>query len=432
MRRVAVLAWIGMCGAVAAGSGVFVRPVTLPAMPLGVVSLGGGRVVNLSVSAGAGAFHAPGDPSGRIWTITDRGPAIDCNDEREVIGADDRQICATGRRGKIYLLPTFVPSIYGLELGGDKTARLTTTLPLKGSSGRPLTGIVNPGPASRSEVAYDPDGQEVAADPSGIAPGGLVRLSDGSFFVADAFGPSVLEVAPDGTVRRRIVPQSMGEELRQADYPVEPSLPAILSLRQTGRGFEGIAVSADEKTLFVAMQSPLVNPTLAEYRTSPFVRLYGIDRQSGQVTHRYLYPLDAPDAFQGEHGITTRPPRQSDVRLMEVVMLENGTLLCLERLKNLSRIYRVSLADAVEYPKALDDPAVQPALEKGVAELSGVVPLRKTLLFESDPSRGPVGRLTGMAVLSDREIVVVGNNDFGIDGSRTQMFRLTFPASILN
>lgn len=432
MRFGALLAWMGLCSAVVAGGGVLVKPVALPAMPLGVVSLGGGRAVNLSVSAGAGAFHQPGDPAGRIWTITDRGPAIDCNDEREVIGADDRQICAAGRRGKIYLLPAFVPSIYGLEIGGDKTARVTTILPLKGSSGRPLSGIINPGQAARPETAYAPDGQELAADPSGIAPGGLVRLSDGTFFVADSSGPSVLEVAPDGTVRRRIVPQSMGEDLREADYPIEPSLPGILALRQTGRGFEGIAVSADEKTLFVAMQSPLMNPSQEEFRSSPLVRIYALDRQTGQVLRRYLYPLDPPEAFQGDHGITVRPPRQSDVRLMEITVLENGTLLCLERLKNLSRIYRISLTDAAEYPKSLDDPAVQPALEKGTRELDGVTPLRKTLLFESDPARGPFGRLTGMAVLSDREIVVIGNNDFGIDGSRTQMFRLTFPAAVLN
>lgn len=435
VRRSAWLIWLGLTGVTLAGGSTLVAPVALPPLPLGVVSLGSGRAVNLSVSAGAGAFRSPTDPAGRIWTITDRGPAIDCNEEREVVGADDKLICAAGRRGKIHLLPTFVPSIYGLDIASGKTARVVETLPLKTSAGRPLSGIANPGQTARPEISYAPDGQEIPADPSGIAPGGLVRLSDGTFLIADSSGPSVVEVSSDGTVRRRIVPQSMGEDLRDAEYPIEPSLPGILAQRQIGRGFEGIAISPDESRVFVAMQNGLINPTIDEYRASPLVRLYALDRKSGQVVARYLYSLEPPGAYGGDHGISGRSLRQSDVRLMEIVALDGSTLLCLERLRNLSRIYRVSLREATEFPLAFDDAATQPSLERLDAAswpVAGVQPLKKTLIYETDPSRGPAGRLTGMAVLSDRELVVIGNNDFGIDGARTQMFRLTFPASILN
>lgn len=427
--------WFGCGLAVAGGGAVSVTPVTLPPLPLGVVTLAGGKAVNLSVSAGAGAFRAPFDPPGRLWTITDRGPAIDCNEERDVIGPDDKQICVPGRRGKIYLLPTFVPSIYAVDIGSAKSARFSEMIPLKGVSGKPLTGITNPMEHARAEAAYAPDGQVLAADPSGIEPGGLVRLKDGTFFVADGFGPSLLEVAPDGTVRRRIVPHSLAEDLRDADYPVEPSLPAILSRRQVGRGFEGVAISPDEKYVFVAMQNALMNPDIEAYRASSLVRLFKIDRVSGQVVASYVHMLDRPDQFRGDSGGFSREPRPSDVRLMEIVALDDGRLLVLERFKNLSRIYRIEIDGTSDLPKGLDEVLSQQSLERmeaPVLQASGVVPLKKTLLFESDPARGPAGRLSGMAVLSDREIAVIGNNDFGIDGSRTQMFRLTFPASILN
>ena len=429
---------IAVCGGVAvagSNSDVTVSPIMLPHLPLGVVTLAGGKAVNLSVSAGAGAFRASADPAGRIWTITDRGPSIDCTEERDVIGPDDKQICAPGKRGKIYLVPGFAPSIYAIDLGPGKHARFAEMIPLKGTSGRPLSGIANPLEHARPETAYGTDGQVLAPDPSGIEPGALVRLKDGSFWVADGFGPSLLEVAPDGGVRRRIVPATLADDLRDADYPIEPHLPGILSLRQVGRGFDGLALSPDEAFLFVAMCSPLMNPSQEVFRASATVRILKIDRVSGKVVDQFVYALDPPEAFQGESGIVGRSTRQSDIRVMEIAALDASRLVVLERFRNLSRISRIDLSNAVPLPHRFDDPATQPGLEALPRESwaqNGVVPLAKTLMFQSDPARGPAGRLSGMTVLSDREIAVIGNNDFGIDGSRTQMFRLTFPAPFLN
>ena len=54
-------------------------------------------------------------------------------------------------------------------------------------------------------------------------------------------------------------------------------LPKILNYRRQNRGFEGIAVTPDEKTLFIGMQSPLDYPTTTLGRASRNVRILRFD-----------------------------------------------------------------------------------------------------------------------------------------------------------
>ena len=109
-------------------------------------------------------------------------------------------------------------------------------------------------------------------------------------------------------------------------------------------------------------------------------------------------------------------------------------MLVIERLKHLTRIYRIDPATAEPLPAPLLAANATPPLETtSPSEWSalGARAMDKTLVFNSGPGRMLGSRISGMAVLSDREIAVIANNDFGIDGSRTQMFRLTFPVSVL-
>jgi hypothetical protein len=411
-----------------------ITPVALPSLPLGLVSLPGGKALNLTVSPGAGAFRGAGDPPGRIWTITDRGPSIDCSEEKEALGAHDKQICVTGKRGKIHLLPGYVPSIYAIDVGHN-TAKFVDMLPLKTASGKPVTGLAMPLSNARTENSYAVDGRQLEADTATVEPGGLVRLADGSFWIADSAGPSLIEVGPDGTVRRRLVPANLADDLGGADYPVEPVLPAILSRRQIGHGFDGIALSPDERFLYVAMQNALANPDIEAYRASSLVRLFKLDRATGRIVARYLYQTDAIAEVPAEGGSLGRALRQSDVRVMELAMVADNRLLVLERTRAVARVYLVDLTQAVELADHIDSDALRPSLEQMSPQMlagQGIAPLAKRQLFRTDgqPLLGP--RLSGLAVLNPRELVLLSNNDFGIEGARTQMFRLTFPVPILN
>ncbi len=238
-----------------------VTPIQVPNLSLGVVIFPNGKAINLSVGTGSSAHRSVNDIPGRIWLLTDRGPNIECGEARRIIGLEPEQACAGNRSGRILPLPGFVPSIYAADVGPDNVARINVYIPLKGKSGKPLSGRPPLG-NGRYESTFAIDGKPLPPDPSGVDPEGLVRVSDGTFWIAEELGPSLLQVAADGTVLKRIVPQGLQNDFKDADYEVVPSLPPILRYRAQNRGFEALALSPDEKFLYVMLQGPLANRIL--------------------------------------------------------------------------------------------------------------------------------------------------------------------------
>jgi hypothetical protein len=405
-----------------------VTPIQIANLPLGVVTFQNGKAINLNVAMGSAAFRLDGDAQGRVWLLTDRGPNIPCADARKYLGIEPDQVCGGNRAGFIYPLPGFVPSIYAVDIGADDIARINVFIPLKGKSGRPISG--RPGP--RSEPAFGIDGKALPPDTSGVDPKGFVRLKEGSFWIAEAFGPSLLEVASDGTVRKRLVPASVASEFKDADYDIVPSLPPVLLQRLPSRGFEGLAVSPDENYLFAVMQSPLANPDALAARHSRNLRIWKIERKTGQVVGQYLYQLDEPVRFKADNALRER--MRSDIKVSEIVAFGDNQLLVLERIEKSSRLYAVTLDEAGRIPPEFDSLEMSPSLEilEGEAlTMRGLVPLQKRLILDSDSISGLPGKIEGVAILSPDELVVINDNEFGIDGVRNQMFRITLPEPLL-
>lgn len=374
---------------------VTIAPVSLPPLPLGVVTLPSGKAINLTVAAGAGAYRHPSDPSRRIWTVTDRGPSLDCMSEPTA--AD--KICPQGRRGRVSLLPGYSPAIYAIDLQ-NTSARFAEMITLKGTSGKPLTGIGMGADGVQDEAFFAADGRQLDADPSGIEPGGIVRLSDGTFFITDGYAPSILEVAPDGMVRRRLVPENLFETYRNADYPVEAVLPAKLAKRDVGRGLAAIALSPDEKSLYVSLQAPK-----HEGANSDRLAILLLDRDSGRVLSHFQYSLDEPSL-----SIDGPATARATSRIVEMQMMGDDQMLVLERQQATGKIYRVQVpSDGGSLP----------------------VQATKSLVFSSDRAPNLLGRLSAMAILSEREIAVLAS-DSGLEGARTQLFRLTFAKPLTN
>ena len=425
MRLKLLIFAVGIGSALAQTGAVRVTTIALPQLPLGLVTLPGGKGLNLTVSPAAGAYRGPEDDSRRIWTISDRGPSHDCTGKTDA-GERDRTICAAGKLGRVFLLPGYSPSIYAVELG-ETAARYLEMVTLRGASGRPLTGIPAPHPEGRGEDAFAADGRALEPDPSGIDPGALVRLRNGTFIIAEGYGPSLVEVAPDGVVRRRIVPKPLGTALAGADYPIEASLPAALMRRRFGRGFDGLALSQDEAHLFVALQGPLPGKDGAP--GSAMVRIVKVDRRTGQVAAQFAY---RPDPL-GTDSDAVAAGAPHEPRLVEIATVGDNRLVVLERNRGLSRIYCVNLADAQPLPE--EPEGAEPGLEQ-VAETDwpqrGIVPLGKRLVFSNADAPALAGRLHGMAVLSDRELLITTSREYGVEGGKSQMFRLTFPAPITN
>ena len=422
-----------------------VTKIALPSIPLGVVSFPNGKAINLSVGIATGAFHPEGAGEGLLWTVTGPGPFIACAAAKPLMGMSDTELCNGNASASIALLPSFAPTIYALEIGADRTAHVTETLPLRDRSGRPLPGL-GADEADDTLGTFDVGGRAVEVDHPGVAPGALVRLRDGSFWVSESYGPSLLHVATDGRILSRVVPVGSEGDYDGVDYDVVPALPAILASTLANAAFNCLALSSDERSLYLAMRPPIravdqaasASTAAAPTATgSPFVRLLTFDLAKQAVTAQSVLELDAPQSFRGDFA---RAPRQQhEVRLAEIVALPGNRLLGIERIGRSTRLSVFTLDAGAVLPARYDDPSTDPAFETlGAVELrtAGMEPLRKTNIFDTDAlgdgdQLKSLDRVESAARLSDRDLVLFTDNAFGIDGDRLRMFRLTFAEPVL-
>ena len=202
---------------------------------------------NLGVgSLFSGLFGYPRDPLLTFWAVSDRGPNED--------------LPVRGETRRTFPLPEFDPTIFLVRVRagaeGCPEVEIQTSTPLKTSGGAPVTGLPNrPGV---DEVPYDWKGDiRLATNMDGLDTEGIVRTPEGDFWLCEEYGPSLLSVAPSGTVKVRYVPAGSG--ISGTHYPVSETLPAIYARRRANRGFESIAISRDGKRIFAVDFGPATN-----------------------------------------------------------------------------------------------------------------------------------------------------------------------------
>ena len=61
---------------------------------------------------------------------------------------------------------------------------------------------------------------------------------------------------------------------------------------------------------------------------------------------------------------------------------------------------------------------------------TGIPFLTKVLLLSTDDTPEITADLEGVALMSDRELILVNDNDFGIEGVETRFYRVTFERPI--
>jgi len=399
-----------------------------PKLKLGAVEFPGGKILDLSVGIGSALFHMPGDPDNEFYALTDRGPNIDCSTSEKITGVATAQACAGDDKAKLFPRPDFVPAIVKLKLNDDGSFVTTEWVELKDSTGKPITGISNPLKAAKTEAAYDKDGNALPLDPNGLDTEGLVRLKDGTFWIGEEYGPSLVHVAADGKIIERLVPAGVDADLAAAGYKVTGALPAILAKRQLNRGIEGIAVSPDERFLYGIVQNPLANPDADAYKNAVAARILKLDLASQQVVGEFVYTLDAYDTFKND----PKADKQSEVRISELSAVGPDQLIVLERIAKTTKLYAIDLNGATNVlGAAWDDKATSPSLEQMMtADLAGkgINPVSKKLWLDSSNHPELPEKVEGVAILGGGRLVVINDDDFGIDGAHTIIVRLTLPA----
>ena len=432
MRLITTTAILALLATSVLAGQVTVTEIKAPDLPLPDAVYPGGKTIKLNLGIGSAAWRDPKDPAGVIWTITDRGPNFDCAGIEEFTGLGMDKLCAGDDKAKNFPLPDFTPTIAKIEVGADNVAKLLETIPLKGKSGKPITGLPFTSGTLKLEAAFDANGAPIAGDPSGLDTETLARLPDGSFIVGEEYGSSLVEIATDGTITKRHVPQGLEGELKSADYEVAGSLPAIIAKRALNRGIENVAVSADGAFIYVLVQSPLANPDNDAYKKSANTRLWKIDRDSGKPVGQFVYALDDAASFRSDNKKEAQ--KQNAVRLSEMVAIGNDKLLVLERISKTTKFYMIDLSTGTPIEASYDDTATSPSLEQMSAadlETKGIKTVVKTLLLDSDDAENLPKKIEAVAVMSPTEMIVLSDSDFGIEGDETQIRRITFAGPVL-
>jgi hypothetical protein len=277
-----------------------------------------------------------------------------------------------------------------------------------GQSGKPVTGLSNQ--EGHDEKPYDFDAQqELDYNPSGLDTEGIVRTADGAFWLVDEYPPSILHVDPTGKVVERFVPRGLA--LTGTDYPVTEALPAIYAMRKGNRGFEGIGLAPDGKTVYVVLQSPLSNPDGDTGEASRNTRILAFDTTTGQPSAEYVYQFDVATDFDPDPEVV-----QDDMKLSGVVALDATTLLIDERTDAVAKLYTVDLTTATDIlGSRWDDPATSRSLE-ATSDLAaaGVTVLPKSLLVDLSALDGTPGKIEGVAVVDATTVAIANDNDFDI------------------
>jgi Esterase-like activity of phytase len=286
-------------------------------------------------------------------------------------------------------------------------------------------------PEQESEPALALDGAALGTHPDGADTEGIAARPDGKLWIAEEYGPSLLLVGPDGLVEARHVPMGTAQHFTGSSIPIIESLPALALARKLNRGFEALALSADGTVLFVMFQSPLSHPDRAAHEQSDLVRLWALDAEAGMLLAEYAYPLGPPEGFQRD--CAEGNVKRDDIKVSELTLLRDGSLLVLERVTQSTHIYRVQPDVRSVLPSLWGDSSRRPTLEQlgaaGAIAASARL-LEKQLILSTDDHPEVGCDLEGMIVLAPDTLLLASDSDYGTEGAVTGFWRVTFAEPI--
>jgi hypothetical protein len=354
---------------------------------------------------GFSGLVAPDSSGSTFITVTDRGP--------------NGEIKIGKEKGMVFPIKNYSPRVVKMRLDGERL-RVTEMIPLRLPEGftDPVTGTREisglPNFDNGGENAYSPDGKTAyGTDPNGVDTEGIAFDSrDGSFWLADEYGPSILHAAADGTLLMRITPKGLG--LSMNGVAVRELLPSAYKMRKPNRGFEGIAISPDGARLFVMLQSPLLNPDKKTGEESRNVRIAVFDTTDGdnpKLAGIYLYQM--------ERASDVGAPTQDDLKIGDMSGISRTTVLVAERdsveggKHKKAYIVDISGATDVSSKEEISGRTIEQASETDLKK-ANIAYVKKTMAVDLAKLGFSPDKFEGLAVIDSTTIAVVNDNDFGV------------------
>lgn len=401
MRRTLIAATTALTvfiGSAASADGTVDSTATAPTISLKAASnevLPGSVADDFGINLGgfgSDLFREPGAAKGEYWVITDRGPNND--------------VVYKGLDLKGFPVPSYSPIIMRIQVDGAAIV-IKEKIAVQSKAGVGVTGLPN-------VSGYDDTGTAVDAksylgfNVNGLDTEGIVRVKDGSFWAVEEYGPSIVHIARTGVVLKRFVPK--GWAGTGTDYPVVDSLPGILLKRKVNRGFEALALTPDGKSLFIGLQSPLLNPDKATGNASLATRILKFDLAAESVVAEYAY------TFEPIAVVDPTLTKVSELKVSAMVALDSNTLLVQERTDNSFLVAMIQPTDANNILGSdLDDTATRPALEAYPTATASTLMQRmlsKQIVYRSVGVTGMPGKVEGMAVVDATHLAFINDNDF--------------------
>lgn len=314
------------------------------------------------------AFHAA-DSS--FYLLTDRGP--------NAAGATAESL--------VFPLPDYTPCIGQFRQQGDSLVQVRK-IALRQADGTPFNGLPPAiGKGATGELPLDLHGYQINNTSRGLDPEGLAVAPDGTFWVSDEYGPSILHFDREGLLIEELTPGA--------------GLPDHYTLRRPNRGMEGLTISADGTRLYGIMQSPLYHPDATTKDSAVNNRIVEIDL-SDRSLREYLYRMDDPGNV-----------------VSEICSIGGPALLVLERDGEFPRsgngfkkVFRIELSSSAE----ISSEAIEPLSLHDELSGRGIAPVEKRLyadILKEIPGYRH-DKPEGIAMLGDSVLCVVNDDDFGI------------------
>ncbi|ONI87424.1 hypothetical protein ALI144C_08470 [Actinosynnema sp. ALI-1.44] len=217
-----------------------------------------------------------------------------------------------------------------------------------------------------------------------IDPESIVRAGDGTYWVGDEFGPYLLHFDRTG-------------RLLAAPYPLPgvfaPENPGGTANLPGSKGFEGVSISPDGRTLNALLEGTVAGDEPGTLRLNEF------DIASGRFTgKRWIYQLGSPNLAIGD-----------------AIAVDRDRLLVIERDSGQganAKIKRVHLADKRDRDGdgKLDKTLVADLMD--IANPRGIGGFGKTFTF-------PFQTIEDLVLLDDRTLGVLNDNNFPFSSGRT-------------
>jgi hypothetical protein len=323
------------------------------------------------------------------------------------LGGFGSAIAYTGQGNKYLLLPDRGPgdgaNSYScrfhlaeitVSTPGKIDFKLLKTTLLKTPEGNLLTGLSKDFGPSGSR--FDPEGVRV--------------LKNGSILISDEYGPSVWLFDSTGKLKHKfLIPEKFLIQ-NKSDHAEKEFPPFNKKGRLTNKGFEGIAISSDQKKWLASLQGSLIqdrNPTDQNLKTNGDNLRFLETSIDGKHLREIVYKMES-----AKNGVN------------EILAIGEEDYLVLERdgdageSAGFKKIFRISTKNATDVSKILELPA--PKLPEGI------VPVTKTLFLDLlDPKFGLKGKdfpakIEGLTFGPDlpdgrKLLIITTDNDFKPD-----------------